>query len=68
VGLVELLNPMMTQSKWLQSQKWFMQTLSFVALYSGAAINVGYWHVGVIMCPGANAKCSTSNGNVTKSE
>jgi solute carrier family 39 (zinc transporter), member 1/2/3 len=45
VGLVELLNPMMTQSKWLRSQKWFMQVLSFAALYSGAAILavIGKW-------------------------
>ena len=41
VVLVELMSPMMTQSKWLRSQRWWLQVLSFAALYGGAATMVG---------------------------
>ncbi len=41
VVLVELMSPMMTQSKWLCAQRWWLQVLSFAALYGGAAAMVG---------------------------
>ncbi len=46
VVLVELLSPLMTQSKWLRAQRWWLQMLSFGSLYAGAAVMVGAWPAG----------------------
>lgn len=45
VVLVELMSPMMTQSKWLRAQRWWLQVLSFAALYGGTATMavIGKW-------------------------
>ena len=45
VVLVELINPMMTQSVWLRAQRWYLQVGSFAALYAGAATMavIGKW-------------------------
>jgi zinc transporter 1/2/3 len=45
VGLVELVNPLMTQSVWLRAQRWYMQVLSFLFLYAGAGAMavIGKW-------------------------
>lgn len=45
VVLVELINPMFTQSKWLRAQKWWLQMLSFASLYAGAGVmaGIGNW-------------------------
>lgn len=45
VGIVELLSPLMTQSKWLKEQRWYLQMVSFGALYAGVAVMavIGKW-------------------------
>ncbi|KAI3423948.1 hypothetical protein D9Q98_009782 [Chlorella vulgaris] len=43
--LCELVTPMMTDSPWLRSQQWPLQTAAYLALYAGAATMaaVGKW-------------------------
>jgi zinc transporter 1/2/3 len=45
VALINLINPMMTNSRWLRSQRWPMQVASFAAFYAGAGIMavIGKW-------------------------
>jgi zinc transporter 1/2/3 len=43
--LCELVTPMMTDSRWLHSQRWPLQAAAFLALYAGAGAMaaVGKW-------------------------
>ena len=45
VVLVELINPLMTQSAWLRSRRWWVQVLAFAAFWSGAGLMalIGMW-------------------------
>ena len=45
VGLINLVNPMMTDSPWLRSQRWPVQVAAFVAFYAGAGAMavIGKW-------------------------
>lgn len=45
VVLVELVNPLMTQSKWLRAQRWWLQALAFAFFYAGAGAMavIGVW-------------------------
>ncbi|KAL4450157.1 hypothetical protein ABPG77_010826 [Micractinium sp. CCAP 211/92] len=38
VVLVELINPLMTQSAWLRSRRWWVQALSFASFYAGVTV------------------------------
>lgn len=43
--LVELINPLMTQSAWLRSRRWWVQVLAFTSFYAGVAVMavIGEW-------------------------
>lgn len=43
--LVELINPLMTQSAWLRSRRWWVQALSFASFYAGVTVMavIGKW-------------------------
>ncbi|KAL4452479.1 hypothetical protein ABPG75_008141 [Micractinium tetrahymenae] len=45
VVLVELINPLMTQSAWLRSRRWWVQALSFASFYGGVTVMavIGKW-------------------------
>jgi solute carrier family 39 (zinc transporter), member 1/2/3 len=45
IGLVELLSPLMTQSKWMREQRWFTQAFGFFSFYCGIIVMVviGKW-------------------------
>lgn len=45
VVLVELINPLMTQSAWLRSRRWWVQALSFASFYAGVTVMavIGKW-------------------------
>jgi len=45
VVLVELINPLMTQSAWLRSRRWWVQVLSFASFYGGVTVMavIGKW-------------------------
>lgn len=45
VGLVELLSPLMTQSKWMREQRWYIQAFGFFSFYCGLVVMVviGKW-------------------------
>lgn len=43
--LVELINPLMTQSVWLRSRTWPVQVLAFLSFYAGVTVMavIGKW-------------------------
>lgn len=45
VVLVELINPLMTQSAWLRSRRWYVQAGAFLSFYSGITVMavLGKW-------------------------
>lgn len=45
VVLVELINPLMTQSAWLRSRRWWVQALCFLSFYGGVTVMavIGKW-------------------------
>lgn len=45
VVLVELINPLMTQSAWLRSRRWWVQMLAFASFYAGVTVMavIGKW-------------------------
>ena len=45
VVLVELMEPLMTKSRWLRDQRWWMQCLSFMCFWGGVTVMavIGKW-------------------------
>ncbi|EFN54748.1 hypothetical protein CHLNCDRAFT_58029 [Chlorella variabilis] len=45
VVLVELINPLMTQSAWLRSRRWWVQAMGFVSFWGGVTVMavIGKW-------------------------
>ncbi len=45
VVLVELINPLMTQSAWLRSRRWWVQAMAFVSFWGGVTVMavIGSW-------------------------
>lgn len=43
--LVELISPLMTQSPWLRSRRWWVQVLAFTSFYAGVTVMaiIGKW-------------------------
>lgn len=43
--LVELINPLFTQSPWLRSRRWWVQCLGFLSFWGGVTVMavVGKW-------------------------
>lgn len=45
VVLVELINPLLTQSVWLRSRPWWLQCLAFLSFWGGITVMavIGNW-------------------------